>query len=70
MAGEEVEIRVYDSVGNVLFDKVRTLSGDGIVSIGFSAGGGGLAAGRYAVKVYHGGGVIGTITWDVAEPGG
>ena len=70
MAGEEVEIRVYDSVGKVPFSEVRTLSGDGTVSLSFSVGGGGLAAGRYAVKVYHGGGVIGTMTWDVAEPGG
>ncbi|MGA9349172.1 MAG: DUF5667 domain-containing protein [Anaerolineae bacterium] len=70
MAGEEVGIRVYDSVGKVLFDGVRTLSGDGTESIAFSAGEGGLAAGRYAVNVYHGGGVIRTIIWDVAEPGG
>jgi hypothetical protein len=70
MAGEEVEIRVYDSVGKVPFSEVRTLSGDGTVSLTFSAGEGGLAAGRYAVNVYHRGGVIRTIIWDVAEPGG
>ena len=70
MAGEEVGIRVYDKVGNVLFDEVRTLSGDGTLSISLSAGEGGLAAGRYAVNVYHGGGVIRTIIWDVAEPSG
>jgi hypothetical protein len=70
MAGEEVEIRVYDSVGKVLFDKVRTLSGDGTESIGFSVGGGGFTAGRYLVNIYKGGGVIRTIIWNVAEPGG
>jgi hypothetical protein len=70
MAGEEVEIVVFDSVGNVLFDEVRTLSGGDTESIPFSVGEGGLAAGRYAAKVYHGGDVIKTIIWDVAEPGG
>jgi hypothetical protein len=70
MAGEEVEIRVYDSVGNVLFDKVKTLSGSDTESIGFSVGGGGLAAGRYLVTIYKNQVVIGNITWDVAEPGG
>jgi len=67
MAGEEIEVRVYDSLGHVLFDEVRTLSGEGTVSIAFSAGGGGFAPGRYAVNIYHLGGVIRTIIWDVAE---
>jgi hypothetical protein len=67
MAGEEVGIKVYDNGGNVLFDEARTLSGDGTVSITFSVGEGGFAAGRYAVNVYHGGGLIRTIIWDVAE---
>jgi hypothetical protein len=66
MAGEEVEIRVYDSAGNVLFDELRTISGDGTVSIAFSAGEGGFAAGRYLVNIYQGGGVIRTVIWDVA----
>jgi len=70
MAGEEVKIRVYDSVGNVLFDKVMTLSGSDTKSIGFSAGGGGFSAGRYLVSIYKNQVVIGNITWDVAEPGG
>lgn len=70
MAGEEVMIRVYDSVGNILLDKVMTLSGNDTKSISFSAGGGGLAAGRYLVSIYKNQVVIGNITWDVAEPGG
>jgi len=70
MAGEEVEIRVYDEVGHLLFQEVRTLSGDGTVSIEFSVEEGGFVAGRYLVNVYKGGGVIKTIIWDVAEPGG
>jgi len=67
MAGEEVEIRVYDSVGNILSEKTRTLSGDGTESISFSAGGGGLAAGRYLVNIYKNEVVIRTMIWDVAE---
>jgi hypothetical protein len=70
MAGEEIEIKVYDSVGNVLLDEARTLSGGDTASIPFSAGGGGLAAGRYVVTFYQDARVIGTIIWDVAEPGG
>lgn len=70
MAGEEVEIKVYDSVGNILLYEVRTLSGHGTESIGFSVGEGGLAAGRYLVNIYKNGGVIRSIIWDVAEPGG
>jgi hypothetical protein len=67
MAGEEVEIRVYDNVGHQLFGEVRTLSGDGTVSIKFSVGGEGFAAGRYLVNIYKGGGVIKTVIWDVSE---
>jgi hypothetical protein len=67
MAGEEVGIKVTDNVGNVLREEVKTLSGDGTVSIAFSAGGEGFTAGRYLVNIYQGGGVIKTIIWDVAE---
>jgi hypothetical protein len=67
MAGEEVEIRVYDNVGNLLFQEVRTLSGEGTVSIEFSVGEEGFAAGRYLVNIYQGGGVIKTIIWDIVE---
>ena len=63
MAGEEVGIKVYDNVGNVLHEEVRTLSGDGTVSIAFPAGG----EGRYLVNIYQGGGVIKTVIWDVVE---
>jgi hypothetical protein len=66
MAGEEVVIRVYDSGSNVLLEKTKTLSGDGTECITFSAGGG-LAAGRYAVNIYHGGSLIKTVIWEVAE---
>ena len=67
MVGEEVEIRVYDNVGYLLFQEVRILSGDGTVSISVHAGEGGFAAGRYLVNFYKGGGVIRTIVWDVGE---
>jgi hypothetical protein len=70
MAGEEVEIRVKDSVGNILLNEVRTLSGNETESISLSVGGGGLAAGRYVVNFYQDERVIRTIIWDVAEPGG
>jgi hypothetical protein len=66
MASEEVGTRIYDSVGNVLLEETRTLSGDGTESVDFSAGGG-LAAGRYATNIYHGGNLIKTIIWDVAD---
>jgi len=67
MAGEEVGIKVTDSAGHVLLEEVRTLSGDGTVSITFSAGGEGFTIGRYLVNIYQGGGVIKTIIWDVVE---
>ena len=70
MAGEEVGIKVTDNVGNVLFDEVMTLSGDGTASIPVSGGEGGFAAGPYLVNIHQGGGVIKTIIWDVTEPGG
>jgi hypothetical protein len=67
MAGEEVVIRVYDSSSNnVLFEESKNLSGDGTECITFSADGG-LAAGRYAVNIYHGGSLIKTVIWEVAE---
>ena len=65
VAGEEVRIQVSDNVGNVLFEEVRTLSGDDTVSIAFPAGGEGFTAGRYLVNIYQGGGVIKTVIWDV-----
>jgi len=67
MAGEEVEIRVYNNVGHLLLREVRTLSGEGTASIAFRAGEGGFAPGRYLVNFYHLGGVIRTIIWDVTE---
>ena len=67
MAGEEVGIKVTDNVGNVLFDEVMTLSGDGTASIPVSGGEGGFAAGPYLVNIYKGGGVIRTIIWDVVK---
>ena len=70
MAGEEVWTKVYDNNGKLLHEEARTLSGDGTESISFSVGEGGFAAGQYSVDIYHGGGVIGTIVWAVAAPGG
>jgi len=67
MAGEEVGVKVTDSAGHVLLEEVRTLSGDGTVSITVSAGGEGFTTGRYLVNIYQGGGVIRTIIWDVVE---
>jgi len=67
MAGEEVGVKVTDRAGHVLLEEVRTLSGDGTVSITFSAGGEGFTTGRYLVNIYQGGGVIKTIIWDVVE---
>ena len=67
MAGEEVEIRVYDNGGRVLFQEVKTLAGSGTESISVPAGEGGFAAGRYQVNFYMGGAVIRTIVWDVGE---
>ncbi len=67
MAGEQVGIRVYDNSSNVLFEEVRTLSGDGTISIAFSAGGEGFATGRYLVNIYDGNwGVIKTVILDIA----
>jgi hypothetical protein len=67
MAGEEVGIKVTDNVGHILLEEVRTLSGDGTVSVSVSAGEGGFAAGPYLVNLYQGGGVIRTIIWEVTE---
>ena len=67
MAGEEVGIKVTDNIGHVLHEEVRTLAGDGTVSISVPAGEGGFTTGPYLVNIYQGGGVIKTIIWDVAE---
>ena len=67
MPGEEVRMKVYDNVGNVLCHELRTLTGDGTVSIGFSVGEGGFPAGRYLVNLYKDRGVIRTAIWDVSE---
>jgi hypothetical protein len=67
MAGEEVGIKVTDNVGHVLLEEVRTLSGDGTVSIPVSAGEGGFTAGPYLVNLSQGGGVIRSVIWEVTE---
>jgi len=67
MAGEEVGIKVADNIGHILLEEVWNLAGDGTESISVPAGEGGFTAGPYLVNIYQGGGVIKTITWDVAE---
>ena len=71
MQNEEFMVRVYDNVGNVLFDQVKPYTGSGTESIEISpAGGGAFPDGRYVTNLYSGLFPSSTIIWDVTAGAG
>ena len=73
MHGEEMEIRirVYDNVGEVLFEQVKAFTGSGTASIEVLwPDGGAFPDGRYFTNLYSGISPIKSIIWEVtAGPG-
>jgi len=62
---DEIRVRVYDSVDNVLFEQVKVYTGSGTESIAISPEVEAFADGRYLTNLYSGLFPIGTIIWDV-----
>lgn len=62
---DEIRVRVYDNVGNVLFEQVKVYTGSGTESIAISPEVEAFADGRYLTNLYSGLFPIGTIIWDV-----
>jgi hypothetical protein len=63
---EEFTIRIYDNVGNVLFEHAKTYTGSGTESIEVAGPEGeAFPDGRYLTNLY-GGGPIKTILWEVS----
>ena len=68
MQNDAIRVRVYDNVGNVLFEQVRAYTGSGTGSIEVSlAGGGAFPDGRYATNLYSDLHWVKTMIWDVRD---
>lgn len=65
MQNDEIRVRVYDNVGNVLFEQVKVYTGSGTESIAISPEVEAFADGRYLTNLYSGLFPIRTIIWDV-----
>lgn len=71
MQNEEITVRVYDPVGNLILEKVRTYTGVGTESIEIAmAGRGAFPDGRYLTNLYRGWLPFKTIIWDVTPDAG
>ncbi len=69
MQNEEITVRVYDKVWNVLFEQVKTYTGSGTETIEVSSpGGGAFPGGRYLTNLYAGLFPIKSIIWLVEGP--
>ena len=69
MHGERYKVRVYDNVGTVLLDEVRTFTGSGTESIEvWPPEGGAFPDGRYGTNLYSGMFPIKTILWEIGGP--
>jgi len=74
MEAEELKVRVYDNVGNIIFEQTKTYSGSGTESIAISPSEGAFADSRYVTNLYLGGyteegfALAKTIIWEVGEP--
>lgn len=68
MEGEELKVRVYDNVGNIIFEQTKTYSGSGTESIAISPSEGVFADSRYVTNLYRGEYLGKTIIWQVGEP--
>lgn len=69
MQDDEVRIRVYDQVGDILFEQVEAYTGSGTESIEVSGPGEAFADGWYVTNVYSNSSLfpIETILWEVGE---
>ncbi|MBC8248051.1 MAG: hypothetical protein H8E90_00100, partial [Anaerolineales bacterium] len=69
MQDDEVRIRVYDQMGDILFEQVEAYTGSGTESIEVSGPGEAFADGWYVTNVYSNSSLfpIETILWEVGE---
>jgi len=78
MEGEELKVRVYDNVGNILFEQIKAYQGSGTESIAIRFEKGAFPDSLYVTNLYLGGyaeiapeeGFVlaKTIIWSVGEP--
>jgi len=68
MAGEPIQVRVYDNYGSILFEQTQDYTGSGTEVVATSLGEGVFPDGRYVTNFYIGEYVSRTIIWDVGEP--
>jgi hypothetical protein len=70
MQNDEIRVRIYDQVGSILFEQVKTYTGSGTESIGVSGPEAGVFAdGWYVTNVYSYSGLfpIETILWEIGN---
>ena len=71
MQNDEIMVRVYDNVGSVIFEKIRTYTGAGTESIEiYPTGRGAFPDGRYVTNLYSGLFPMKTIIWEVTPDAG
>jgi len=67
MQDEEVRTRVYNNVGDILFEETKKYTGSGTESVAISSPTGVFADGAYATNLYRGGYLNSTTLWQVGE---
>jgi hypothetical protein len=68
MQNDEIRVRVYDNIGNVLFEQVEAYTGSGTESIEvWAPEGGAFPGGRYLTNLYTFVFPIKSIIWDVGR---
>lgn len=65
MEDEEVRVRIYNNIGDVVFEYTKTYSGSGTESVSASPGTGVFADGPYAANIYRGEYLSWTLIWEV-----
>ena len=65
MEDEEVRVRIYNNIGDVVFEYTKTYSGSGTESVSASPGTGVFADGPYATNIYRGEYLSWTLIWEV-----
>lgn len=67
MADEEIKVRVYDQVGNIVFEQAKNYGGSGSERVAVSSPAGVFADGRYLTNLYLGGFLARSMIWEVGE---
>jgi len=67
MADEEIKVRVYDNVGNIVFEQAKNYGGSGSERVAVSSPAGVFADGRYLTNLYLGGFLARSMIWEVGE---